>query len=78
MAEGSSGSGLGTFLAVMTALFTVAVIAVLVSQNAQTSTVISALASGTGTVLNAATAPVTGSSGAGSVVGANAPATTPH
>jgi len=49
----------GTFLAAFTALLAVAVVAVLVGQNAQTAAVLNALGSATAAGINAATAPVT-------------------
>ena len=51
-----NGSGL---LAAFTALLTVAVVAVIVSQHAQTSAVIQALGSATSSAIGAAVAPVT-------------------
>ncbi len=55
----------GTFLAAFTALLTVAVIAVIVSQNAQTSAVIQALGTATAGSIGAAVAPVTQTKTAG-------------
>jgi len=55
----------GTFLAAFTALLTLAVIAVIVSQNAQTSAVIQAIGSATSTSIGAAVAPVTQTKQAG-------------
>jgi uncharacterized membrane protein YjjP (DUF1212 family) len=52
----------GTFLAAFTALLAVAVVAVIVSQHAQTSAVIQALGSATSSAIGAAVAPVTQSS----------------
>jgi hypothetical protein len=49
-------------IAFFTALFSVAIVAILVSQKAQTSSVLQALGSGVGNVIGAATAPVTGAS----------------
>lgn len=60
MAEGNSAGGI--FLAFWAGLLTVAVVAIIVSQKAQSSNVIKALASGIGTDIAAATAPVTGQS----------------
>jgi len=56
----------GTFLAAFTALLTVAVIAVLVGQNAQTAAVIQAIGSATAGGIGAAIAPVTQTKQAGS------------
>jgi hypothetical protein len=55
----------GATIAFFTMLFGVAVVAVLVSQKAQTSAVLQALGSGVGNVIGAATAPVTGASTGG-------------
>jgi hypothetical protein len=52
----------GVFLAIFTGLMTLAVIAVILSQNAQTAKVLQALGSATGTAIGAAVAPVTGQS----------------
>jgi hypothetical protein len=54
-----SGSGIGALVAAFGAIVGLAMVAVLVSQRAQTSSIIQALASGTGSVIGAATAPVT-------------------
>lgn len=52
--------GAGALIAVFGGLVSVAVIAVLVSQKANTAAVIQALGSGTSSVIGAATKPVTG------------------
>lgn len=52
--------GIGKVMVAFTALFTLAVIAVLVSQNASTSKVIQAFTGGTASVIGAAVSPVTG------------------
>lgn len=52
--------GIGAIVGIFTAIFGVAMVAILISQKAQTASIIQALAAGTGTVLQAATAPVTG------------------
>lgn len=57
---------IGGLVTVLTALIGVAIIAVIVSKNAQTSQVISAGASGFAQDLAAAVSPVTGGSGFGS------------
>lgn len=53
----------GTILAGFGLLITLAVVAVIVSQKAQTSSIIAAVGSATSTSIAAATAPVTGSTG---------------
>jgi hypothetical protein len=53
-----SGAG-GLFLSIVIALIGLATVAVILSQNAQTSAVIQALGSAIGTSIGAATAPVT-------------------
>jgi len=49
---------------VFTGLFALAVVAVIVSQKAQTAKVIQALGTGVGGVINSAVSPVTGQAGA--------------
>lgn len=56
------GNGGAMLLAGFTALLTVAVVAVILSQNAQTAQVIQALGSAASTSIGAAVAPVTQSS----------------
>lgn len=48
-----------TFVTVFTALISLAVVAVIVSQKAQSASIIQALGSGVGAAIGAATAPVT-------------------
>ena len=60
---------IGGVVTVLTAIIGVAIIAVLVSQNAQTSSVIQAGGNAFSSALSAAEAPVTGSSGFGSFGG---------
>lgn len=55
----------GTILAAFTALLTVAVVAVIVSQNAQTASILSALGGATSQAIGAAVAPVTQSNQSG-------------
>ena len=62
----------GVTVAIFTALFGVAIVAVLVSQNANTSQIIAAIGGSTGNVIGAATAPVTGG-GQGNVGGFHIP-----
>lgn len=52
-------TGLGTLLAIITAIVSVAVIAVIVSQKANTAAILQALATGTSDVIGAAVSPVT-------------------
>jgi hypothetical protein len=63
--------GIGVFVAIMTAIFTLAVVAVILSQKAQTSKVLQALGDATGGVITAATAPVTGAGGPNSAANAS-------
>jgi len=56
----------GTFLAAFTALLTVAVVAVLMGQHAQTAAVLQALGNATAQGIGAAVAPVTQAKAAGS------------
>ena len=53
------GEGFGKFFVFFSSIVTLAMVAVLVSQKAQTASVISALGSATGSAIRAATAPVT-------------------
>jgi hypothetical protein len=55
-------NGSGTIVGIFTALLTLAAIAVIVSQRAQTSSILNALGSAAAVSINAATAPVTGAS----------------
>jgi hypothetical protein len=66
MAESSGGTG--AIVAIFGSLIGLAVIAVIVSQRAQTSSILQALGSAAGTAIGAATAPVTGSSTSGASV----------
>ncbi len=52
--------GTSTIVAIFTALFGVTVLAVILSQKAQTAQVLQALSSAVGSVIGAATKPVTG------------------
>ena len=52
--------GLGVLIAIWTALIGLAMVAILISQKAQTANVVQALASGGGNLISAATAPITG------------------
>ena len=65
MADTPEIPGLGGVIAVFASLIGLAMVAILISQKAQTSNVIQALASGTSTVIGAAVAPVTGQSSSG-------------
>lgn len=56
-------NALGQVLAIFTGLLTVAIVALIVSKNAQTGNIIQTFTSGFATDLGAATAPVTGASG---------------
>jgi hypothetical protein len=58
----NSGAIVGIFLA----LFTVAIVAVIVSQRAQTAAILQALGQATASSIGAATAPVTGGGSQGS------------
>lgn len=58
-------------ISIITAIIGVSVIAVLVSNQAQTGSVLTAGGNALGTVLKAATAPVSGSSGIGSLPSLN-------
>ena len=60
MAESSGGTG--AIVAIFGSLIGLAVIAVIVSQRAQTASILGALGSAAGTAIGAATAPVTGAS----------------
>ena len=57
-----TGSGFGLAIIFFTSIVGLAMVAILISQKAATADVIKALASGTGNVIGAAVAPVTGSS----------------
>jgi hypothetical protein len=59
-------NGGGLLLAGLTGLITIATWAIIVSQKAQTSSVISALGTGIATDIGAATAPVTGATSSSS------------
>lgn len=59
------GNGGALLLTGFTALISLAVVAVILSQNAQTSSIIQALGSATSSSIGAATAPVTASSQTG-------------
>lgn len=63
---------ISSVVTVLTAIIGVAIIAVLVSRNANTTGVISAGASGFSQALSTALSPVTGSSGFGSFTGGGA------
>jgi hypothetical protein len=53
-------NGSGTIVGIFTALLTVAIVAVIVSQHAQTASILQALGSAAAVSIGAATAPVTG------------------
>ena len=55
-------AGLTTIIGIFAAFITLAMVAVLVSQKAQTSSIIGAFSSGGANLISAATAPVTGAS----------------
>lgn len=57
-----NGNFLGSLVTVLTAVLGVAIVAVLVSKNAQTPEVIKEFSTGFSSILGAATAPVSGSS----------------
>ena len=62
MADSPASSGVGAIIAIFGLIVGLAMVAVLVSQNAQTSAIIQALSSGGGSLIGAAVAPVTQSS----------------
>lgn len=61
--------GAGTFLAIIVAITGVAMVAIIVSQKAQTSAVLQALGSSTSQVINAAVSPVTSGGSTGQQIG---------
>lgn len=60
-------NALGQIATVLTAIIGVALLAVLVSKNAQTPQVITSIGTSLGTALKAATGPVSGNSGFGGI-----------
>ena len=61
MADSSgASSGIGALVSIFASIIGLAVIAVIVSQKAQTAGILQALGSAAGTAIGAATAPVTG------------------
>jgi hypothetical protein len=63
MADSPASGGLGFLIAAFGLIVGLAMVAVLVSQSAQTSSVIKALTSGGASLIGAAVAPVSGGSG---------------
>ncbi len=60
---GKDTTGIGSLMAVFTAIIGLAMVAVIVSQKANTAKVLQALTSGVGNVIGAAVSPVTGGGG---------------